>query len=70
MRHVPSGLRANTAAAGAAAFGERIRVRRGAGNGVRVGGGSGLRRVLGESGAGSVGVGVEALIETDLSVTK
>ena len=33
----------------AAAFGERIQARRGAGNCVRVGGGSGLRGVWGES---------------------
>ena len=37
-----------------------------AGDGVRVGRGSGLRGVRGESTTGSVGVGVGALIETDL----
>ena len=53
----------------AAAFGKRIRVRRGEGDGVRVGRGSGLWGVRGESTAGSVGVGVGALIETNLSLT-
>ena len=52
----------------AAAFGERIRVRRGAGNGVGVCRGSGLRGVRGESTAGSGEVGVGALIETNLSL--
>ena len=59
----------NSKDGGAAAFGKRIRVRRGAGDGVRVGRGSGLRGVRGESTAGSVGVGVGALIETNLSLT-
>ena len=53
----------------AAAFGERIRVRRGAGNGVGVCRGSGLRGEWRKSTAGSGGVGVGALIETNLSLT-
>ena len=56
----------------AAAFGERILARRGAGNcvsAVRVGRGNGLSGVWGESAAGSVVVGVGAFIETNLSIT-
>ena len=59
----------NLKGGGAAAFGKRIRVRRGPGDGVRVGRGSGLRGVLGDSTAGSGGAGVGALIETNLSST-
>ena len=51
----------------AAAYGKRILVRRGAGDGVRVCRGSGLRGVLGDSTVGSIGGCVGALIETNLN---